>query len=1304
MGGGRPDPEPGGERRARSQPLTFRADPLDVVSALEVADVVAGGATVAPGGLPSHRIRLLRPSDLAVFDVLGYDVELRKDDDGAALVPTAADAHLIVRFAFQHLGERAYFQAGTPDAPQDGDEAADAPPIEALAAQASRLVFDVPAGERIEYSIEGVLAAMSRLPLRVAPLATPAAGEVLGGSAGLAGAVQELVALPGGLLLARTASGALALTTTELVERSGGGTPVDVPADERASVRATIAAATAVRTARTLLVNESAVDLTERSIARTETRRGAGPGTRPESAAGRGNGASAGRFGGALGDLVVKPDARVPNGISRPRAPRPDETAIEAPFRLILSPSVRGGFVHSLMPFAAPADLERVELWHTRLGVRRVRASDGTVRIDESRDPQRVVRAIWARDKQGLAANVDPPEGESPFRMSLNSVDRATLVRQSADPALAPPLPVGIDRLYLSSLGAFLFAHGRWEDTSAYAASPLDLKTIRSWDHEAMMGRDQYVSVVYPGYLFPFGHRCTMVKITERKIYGQANPKAILYQRKFLVVGQPTRAYTSREMPFRQVTLRPLVTPNIMDPSLGGPNAPGGDNLFWPAVDSIKFRFTLDCLDHDGKRVRFETPLLFVAEQLPTAEWTAAEIRAEYTGDTDSHIAGLGQTLAFAPATIPGDTAFELQRLRFDGIPGPKGSATSSPMLIDANIIIPAMRHLAPEAPISTVKYAETFKASGFAANNADAQLFLELTTTAGISFAGGTDRSGGFVQPDLPIAGLSRVLGTVGEIDDIVSASPAAKFNPEKYLAGALPKLFGLFALTDIMGAMGLDKAPKFITEQLDRVAALLADLAALRDVVTRGTARLGSDATNAPTAILKAQAEAARARLETARAALEARVAEVNTKVAELLALETSSSPTDVITALEGALGAIGAQVTALRALVREQPLPPPVKAELERLLNALEPVLAATKLLETLNAIAAFVNGIDPAGLSLRARYDWRPTLTNFPKGTSGDDALFRVRPDGLLLSVEARASGTDGVGVDVLAELREFSLNLFPGAPLMRLGFDRLAFRAASGRKPEVDAVFKGIEFVGVLGFIETLKELIPLDAFSDPPYVDVSPSGVTAGFSLALPSTAIGVFSLENISLGADARVPFLGNEALTIGFNFCTREKPFRLTVMMIGGGGFVGIRLSPRGLVLLEMALEAGASLSIDLGVASGSVSVMVGVYLRLEADAGSLTGYFRIRGEVDVMGLITASITMELALRYEFDTGKMVGRASLVVEIDVLLFSGSVTVTCERRLAGSNGDPTLEQVMGVLPDGTSPAWSQYCAAFAQE
>jgi hypothetical protein len=339
-------------------------------------------------------------------------------------------------------------------------------------------------------------------------------------------------------------------------------------------------------------------------------------------------------------------------------------------------------------------------------------------------------------------------------------------------------------------------------------------------------------------------------------------------------------------------------------------------------------------------------------------------------------------------------------------------------------------------------------------------------------------------------------------------------------------------------------------------------------------------------------------------------------------------------------------------------------------------------------------------------VRAHYEWRPTMTNFPfdaghpSGPS-DSALFFVRSDGFVLSIEVRASGQDGVSVDAMAALSDFGLNLFPGAPLIRLTFDRLAFRAASGRKAEVDVVFQGIEFVGVLSFIETLKQLIPFDGFSDPPYVDVSSEGVKAGFDLALPNVAVGVFSLENIGLGADVRVPFLG-EAVTVGFYFCTREKPFRLTVMMIGGGGFVGIRLSPKGLVLLEMSLEAGASLSVDLGVASGSVSIMVGVYLKLEADKGQLTGYFRIRGEVDVLHLISASITLELSLTYEFDTGKMVGRASIEIEVEVFFFSFSVSVSCERRLAGSNGDPTFAEILGVTTTGESPAWDDYCAAFA--
>jgi hypothetical protein len=302
--------------------------------------------------------------------------------------------------------------------------------------------------------------------------------------------------------------------------------------------------------------------------------------------------------------------------------------------------------------------------------------------------------------------------------------------------------------------------------------------------------------------------------------------------------------------------------------------------------------------------------------------------------------------------------------------------------------------------------------------------------------------------------------------------------------------------------------------------------------------------------------------------------------------------------------------------------------------------------------------------------------------------------------LPISVEIRTSQDGGPQSVVSAALPKFKLQLLPGDDaLMGMTFQRIAFRVSTGGKPEVDVQFDGIEFLGLLSFIEKLRRVIPLDGFADPPFVDVTTEGATAGFSLALPSVAIGVFSLENIALGADCHIPFLG-EAVTVGFFFCTKEAPFRLTVLAIGGGGWVGIRLSPRGLVLLEMGLEAGASLSVDLGVASGSVSVMIGVYMRLEDTRGQLTAYFRIRGEVEVLGIASASITLELSLTYDFDTGKLIGRARLTVEIEVAFFSASVEITCERKLAGSKGDPTLIDIMP--PDqGGQELWDQYYSSF---
>lgn len=111
-----------------------------------------------------------------------------------------------------------------------------------------------------------------------------------------------------------------------------------------------------------------------------------------------------------------------------------------------------------------------------------------------------------------------------------------------------------------------------------------------------------------------------------------------------------------------------------------------------------------------------------------------------------------------------------------------------------------------------------------------------------------------------------------------------------------------------------------------------------------------------------------------------------------------------------------------------------------------------------------------------------------------------------------------------------------------------------------------------------------------------------------------------------------------------------------------------------------------------------------MIGVYFRMETQSTGtdvlLSGYFRLRGQLDVLGLISISAELAMSLSYDSGSQKVIGRASIEVDIDILFFSASVTVSCERRFAGANGDPTFFDIM--QPQGTYRPWDEYVAAFA--
>ncbi|MEA2827509.1 MAG: hypothetical protein QOG43_1948 [Actinomycetota bacterium] len=343
---------------------------------------------------------------------------------------------------------------------------------------------------------------------------------------------------------------------------------------------------------------------------------------------------------------------------------------------------------------------------------------------------------------------------------------------------------------------------------------------------------------------------------------------------------------------------------------------------------------------------------------------------------------------------------------------------------------------------------------------------------------------------------------------------------------------------------------------------------------------------------------------------------------------------------------------------------------------------------------------------------------PTMTTERAGT---DLLTRlswdstVEPKDLVIAAFLPAASTrlkvDGEirkPLDASPPTADFrgTLNDFEVSVLQSvfIKFVEFSFHTRTGKKTDVTVKLDPalpVRFGGDLQFVEEIRNAIPPDLFGDGPSLDISPSGIRAGFSFALPPLAVGVFALKDVSLGAALTLPFLDGKPV-FDFNISERAHPFLLTVSLFAGGGFFHLQLDTAGMKSLEVALEFGAAAAIDIGVASGEVHIMAGIYFKLERKEGAtdlsavLSGYLRMGGSLSVLGLITVSVEFNLSFTYDSSTDKAFGRATLTVQVKVVCFSKSVELTVERAFGGSN-DPTFAQLV-TGPD----LWREYADAFA--
>jgi uncharacterized membrane protein len=282
-------------------------------------------------------------------------------------------------------------------------------------------------------------------------------------------------------------------------------------------------------------------------------------------------------------------------------------------------------------------------------------------------------------------------------------------------------------------------------------------------------------------------------------------------------------------------------------------------------------------------------------------------------------------------------------------------------------------------------------------------------------------------------------------------------------------------------------------------------------------------------------------------------------------------------------------------------------------------------------------------------------------------------------------------------EVQGALTNFRLTLLG---VVQLTFVSLKFTSTNGQKMNVSADLANqspIQFMGALGFIQKLADVLPPGIFGKGPSVDLEPSQIVVSYSLGLPPLSVGVFSLENIAITTGVDLPYLDGQP-GFEFAFAKRSSPFLITVECLGGGGFVHLIINASGVQLVEGALEFGGELSFDIGVASGGIHAMAGIYFKLSGTTTIVTGFVDIGGEVSVLGIISISIDLNLSLTFEAEGKKdyIQGRATLSISVHIIFFSISVSVSVEKTFAANPGDPRIGAVLSAQD------WSRYAAAFA--
>ena len=108
---------------------------------------------------------------------------------------------------------------------------------------------------------------------------------------------------------------------------------------------------------------------------------------------------------------------------------------------------------------------------------------------------------------------------------------------------------------------------------------------------------------------------------------------------------------------------------------------------------------------------------------------------------------------------------------------------------------------------------------------------------------------------------------------------------------------------------------------------------------------------------------------------------------------------------------------------------------------------------------------------------------------------------------------------------------------------------------------------------------------------------------------------------------------------VTVALGFASRDNPFNLSVLALGGGGYIDVEFGGNQLSRFEASMEFGAMIAVDFLIVSAEVHALGGVHF-VKTDSITVDAFLRIGGSVDLFGLVSVSVELVVTLAYQGDS----------------------------------------------------------------